>query len=169
MGLVNQHGEGRDRGPSRSPGRLVSCRNPRASKLVMNSVAAHFNDEDMAPTSFGQRIVFGLLTASVVIGLATQDTAEDASAEVGLDIVGFRAPIGRGDTVYAATGALSTELDADRGDAGRFKHRGLKPEGTIVFEGERTVLLERETHHPRETRGLACAVPSSPSRRRARR
>ena len=94
------------------------------------------------------------MTASVVIGLATQDTAEDAIAEVGLDKLRFRAPIVGGDTVYAAIEVLATEPAPDREHARlvRFKHRGLKPEGTVVFEGERTVLLERETHHRRETR-----------------
>ena len=33
------------------------------AKLVMNSAQAHFNDDAMAATPFGQRIVFGLITA----------------------------------------------------------------------------------------------------------
>lgn len=124
------------------------------SKLVMNSAQAHFNDDAMAATPFGQRIVFGLLTASLVIGMATQDTAEDAIAEVALDKLRFRAPVVNGDTVYAATEVLATEPAPGRDDAGRvrFKHWGFKPDGTIVFEGERTVLLKRASHHPKETR-----------------
>jgi itaconyl-CoA hydratase len=119
------------------------------SKLAMNSAQAHFNDDAMAGTPFGRRIVFGLITASVVIGLATQDTAEDAIAEVGLDKLRFRAPVVHGDTVYAASEVLATE-PADRDDAGlvRFKHWGFKPDGSVVFEGERTVLLKRGSHHP---------------------
>ena len=61
------------------------------AKLVMNSAQGHFNEDIMSRTPFGQRIVFGLITASTVIGLATQDTAEDAIAELGLD----RIQIGR--------------------------------------------------------------------------
>jgi itaconyl-CoA hydratase len=121
------------------------------AKLVMNSAQAHFNDDAMAATPFGQRIVFGLITASMVIGLATQDTAEDAIAEVGLDALRFRAPVVHGDTVYAASEVLATE-PSQRDDAGlvRFKHWGFKPDGTVVFEGERTVLLKRASHHPAE-------------------
>ena len=78
------------------------------------------------PPRSGSGSSSGLVTASVVVGLATQDTAEDAIAEVGLDKLRFRAPIVHGDTVHAATGVLATELDADRGDAGRFKHRGVE-------------------------------------------
>ncbi|WP_063044321.1 MaoC family dehydratase [Nocardia pseudovaccinii] len=124
------------------------------SKLVMNSAQAHFNDDAMAATPFGQRIVFGLLTASLVVGMATQDTAEDAIAEIALDKLRFRAPVVNGDTIYAATEVIATEPATDRADAGlvRFKHWGFKADGTIVFEGERTVLLKRESHHPREIR-----------------
>ncbi|MEU1181672.1 MaoC family dehydratase [Streptomyces sp. NPDC005820] len=124
------------------------------SKLVMNSAQAHFNDDAMAGTPFGSRIVFGLLSASVTIGLATQDTAEDAIAEVALDKLRFRSPVVHGDTLYAATEVLATEPAPDREDAGlvRFKHWGFKPDGTVVFEGERTVLLKRASHHPRENR-----------------
>lgn len=124
------------------------------AKLVMNSAQAHFNDDAMAATPFGQRIVFGLLSASLTIGLATQDTAEDAIAEVALDQLRFRAPVVNGDTLYAATEVLATGPAPDREDAGlvRFKHWGFKPDGAIVFEGERTVLLKRASHHPRESR-----------------
>jgi itaconyl-CoA hydratase len=123
------------------------------AKLVMNSAQAHFNDDAMAGTAFGQRIVFGLLTASIVIGLATQDTAEDAIAEVALDNLRFLAPVFHGDTLYASTEVLWTQPASDRADAGLvgFKHWGFKPDGTVVFEGERTVLLKRASHHPTPT------------------
>ena len=115
------------------------------AKLVINSAQGHFNEDFMAKTPFGQRIVFGLITASTVIGLATQDTAEDAIAELGLQRIRFRSPVVHGDTVYAATEVLQTSPAPDRPDAGvvRFKHWGFKPDCTVVFEGERTVLLKR--------------------------
>src|SRR6266568_5070638 len=92
------------------------------TKLVMNTAQAHFNEHAMKDTSFGRRIVFGLVTGSMVIGLATQDTAENAVAELGLDRMRFTAPVFHGDTLYAYTEVLATE-DGDRPDAGavRFK------------------------------------------------
>ena len=38
--------------------------------------------------------------------------------------------------------------DAEREDAGivRFKHWGLKQDETVVFEGEREVLVKRRSH-----------------------
>jgi len=118
--------------------------NQLLTKLVLNTADAHFNEDRMRGTPFGGRLVFGLVTGSIVIGLATQDTAENAIAELALDKLRFRAPVFHGDTLYAYTEVLSVE-PADRNDAGvvRFKHWGTKQDGTIVFEGERTVLVKR--------------------------
>src|SRR6185436_11938563 len=115
--------------------------------LVMNTAHAHFNEHAMESSPFGGRLVFGLVTGSIVIGLATQDTAENALAELGLDKLRFRAPVVHGDTLYAYTEVLETRA-AEREDAGlvRFKHWGVKQDGTIVFEGERTVLVKRRSH-----------------------
>jgi len=118
--------------------------NQLLTKLVMNTAHAHFNEHAMKDTPFGQRLVFGLVTGSIVIGLATQDTAENAVAEVGLDRLRFTAPAFHGDTLYAYTEVLAKD-DGGRADAGtvRFKHWGVKGDGTVVFEGERTVLVKR--------------------------
>lgn len=115
------------------------------TKLVLNTAQAHFNDHAMEGSPFGEgRLVFGLVTGSVVIGLATQDTAEHAVAEVGLDGVRFTAPVHHGDTLYAATEVLEVG-DAERQDAGvvRFRHWGTNQHGEVVFEAERTVLVRR--------------------------
>ena len=112
--------------------------NQLLTKLVLNTADAHFNEDRMQGTPFGRRLVFGL---------ATQDTAENALAEVGLDKLRFRAPVFHGDTLYAYTEVLETGA-AEREDAGvvRFKHWGVKQDGTVVFEGERTVLVKRRSH-----------------------
>ena len=114
------------------------------TKLVMNTAQAHFNERAMKDTALGQRIVFGLVTGSIVIGLATQDTAENAVSELGLDRMRFTAPVFHGDTVYAYTEVLAKD-DSGRNGAGvvRFKHWGVKDDGTLVFESERTVLVKR--------------------------
>jgi acyl dehydratase len=118
--------------------------NQMLTKLVMNTAHAHFNEHAMKDGPFGQRLVFGLITGSIVIGLATQDTAEHAIAEVGLDKMRFTAPVFHGDTLYAYTEVLETR-EAGRPDAGivQFKHWGTKQDGTVVFEGERTVMIKR--------------------------
>src|SRR5712692_3316794 len=121
--------------------------NQMLTKLVLNSADGHYNEDRMKKTPFGQRLVFSLITGSVCIGLATQDTAENALAELALDGIRFRAPVFHGDTLYAYSEVLE-KRDADREDAGivRFKHWGTKQDGTIVFESERTVLVKRRSH-----------------------
>jgi itaconyl-CoA hydratase len=121
--------------------------NQLLTKLVLNTADGHYNEHRMRGTNFGQRLVFGLITGSVVIGLATQDTGENALAELGLTGIRFTSPVFHGDTLYAWTEVLE-KRDADRADAGvvRFKHWGTKHDGKVVFEGERTVLIKRRSH-----------------------
>lgn len=119
--------------------------NNALSKLVMNTAQAHWNEHAMAGSPLGEgRLVFGLITASMVVGLTSQDTAENALAELGLDHVRFSKPVHHGDTVYAYTEVLAVE-DGDVPDAGvvRFKHWGVNQHGDVVCELERRVLLKR--------------------------
>lgn len=84
----------------------------------------------------------------MVIGLASQDTAENALAEVGLDKLRFTAPVHHGDTIYAYSEVLAAEDSPIREDAGlvTFKHWGVTHDNRLVFEGERTVLLKKRSH-----------------------
>ena len=121
--------------------------NQMITKFVMNTADAHFNEARMVDTSYGQRLVFGLVTGSMIVGLTTQDIAENALAELEMDGLRFRAPVFHGDTLQAYTEVLGVE-DAERDDAGvvHFKHWGAKQDGTIVFEGERKILIKRRSH-----------------------
>jgi itaconyl-CoA hydratase len=123
--------------------------NSYLSKQVVNTAHAHWNEHALRGSVLGDgRVVFGLITASVTIGLASQDTAENALAEVALDKLRFRAPVHHGDTIYAFTEVLTTEAAPDRDDAGivRFKHWGVTHDDRVVFEGERTTLIKRRSH-----------------------
>jgi itaconyl-CoA hydratase len=121
--------------------------NQMLTKLVLNTADGHYNEHRMQSTNFKTRLVFGLVTGSVCIGLATQDTGENALAELELDGIRFTSPVFHGDTLYAYSEVLE-KREADRADAGivRFKHWGTKQDGTVVFEGERTVLIKRRSH-----------------------
>lgn len=118
------------------------------SKQVMNTAQAHWNEAIMAGSPFGDgRLVFGLVTASMTVGLASQDTAENAVAELGLDAVRFRRPVHHGDTITAYTEVVDVHVSAGVGRAGagvvRFKHWGRNQHGDVVCELERTVLVKR--------------------------
>jgi itaconyl-CoA hydratase len=121
--------------------------NQLLTKLVMNTAQAHFNEHAMKDTPFGRRLVFGLVTGSLVMGLATQDIAENALAELRIDKLRFTAPVFQGDTLYAYTEVLS-KTKVERADAGEvtFKHWGVNQDGKVVFEGERTILIKRRSH-----------------------
>jgi len=119
------------------------------SKQVMNTAQAHWNEHYLTGGPLGSgRVVFGLITASVVFGLSSQDTAEQALAELGCTGLRFRAPVHHGDTVYAYSEVLSTGAAPDREDAGVvvFRHWGVTHDDRVVFEGVRTVLLKRRSH-----------------------
>jgi acyl dehydratase len=117
------------------------------TQMVMNTAQGHFNEDFMAATTFGQRIVFGGVVAAVVIGLSCQDTGENALAELGLDGLRFRVPVHHGDTLYAITEVVAADGSA-QDDAGevRFRHRGVNQSGEVVFEGERRVLVKKRSH-----------------------
>lgn len=117
------------------------------TNLVMNTAEGHFNEHRMAESPFKHRIQFGGVTASLVIGLASEDTAENALAELGLNKIRFKTPVLHGDTLYAFTEVLSVS-DSSRSDAGEvlFRHWGVNQNDKIVFEGERRVLIKRRSH-----------------------
>ncbi|MCY3862565.1 MAG: MaoC family dehydratase [bacterium] len=119
------------------------------SKQVMNTAQGHWNEEIMAGSPLGDgRLVFGLITGSMTVGLASQDTAENALCELGLDAVRFKVPVHHGDTITAYTEVLDVSDDPKRDDAGmvRFKHWGRNQHGDVVCELERIVLVKRRSH-----------------------
>ena len=117
------------------------------TNLVMNTASAHFDEEIMKDHMFKQRVAFGGVTISMIIGLATQDTAENAIAELTLDNIQLSNPVFHNDTLYAYTKVIGKE-DNDREDAGivEFHHWGVNQKQQIVFEGDRRVLLKRRSH-----------------------
>lgn len=117
------------------------------TNMVMNTAQAHFNADSMKGGKIGKELVFGGVTITMVIGLATQDTGENALAELGLDEIRLLSPVTHGDTLYAYTEVLATE-DADRPDAGvvTFRHWGVNQDGVTVFTGVRRTLVKRASH-----------------------
>jgi itaconyl-CoA hydratase len=125
--------------------------NNLVTKLVMNTAQGHWNDFAMRDSPLGNgRVVFGLVTASIVFGLASQDTAEQALTELSCGGLRFVGPVHVGDTLYAYTEVLECRPSDERADAGvvRFHHWGLLDDELVVFEGSRTVLLKRRSHWP---------------------
>lgn len=117
------------------------------TNLVMNTASAHFDEHIMKDHMFKQRVAFGGVTISMIIGLAAQDTAENALQELTLDNIRLSNPVFHGDTLYAYSKVVAKH-DAEREDAGvvEFHHWGVNEKDQIVFEGDRRVLIKRRSH-----------------------
>jgi acyl dehydratase len=127
---------------------ISEVENNFVTKQVMNTAQVHWNEHAMSGSPLGEgRLVFGLVTASMVVGLTSEDTAEQALAELGIAGVRFSAPVHHGDTITAYTEVIAID-DAPRDDAGvvQFRHWGLNQLGSVVCELERRVLVKRRSH-----------------------
>ncbi|CAN5611276.1 (R)-specific enoyl-CoA hydratase RipB/Ich [soil metagenome] len=115
--------------------------------MVLNTAAVHFDEHLCATTPFKRRVLFGGITAAIVVGLASQDTSENALRELTLTGLRLKASVYNGDTLYAYTEVLSKSdgLDADSGIV-TFKHWGVNQDDVLVMECQRSVLIKRISH-----------------------
>jgi acyl dehydratase len=109
---------------------------------VLNTAEAHFN-EDAMKDSFGQRLQFGGVTIAMIIGMTTQDTAENAIRELSLNKIRLKASVFHGDTLYAYSEVLETSNCNEISGVVKFRHWGVNQDSEIVFEGERKVQIKK--------------------------
>jgi acyl dehydratase len=114
------------------------------TNLVMNTAAGHFDEHVMQSHPAGQRVVYGGVTIGLVIGMATQDTGENAIRELGLTGIRLTKSVFHGDSLYALSEVLE-KTDSDREDAGEvlFRHYGINQNDEQVFQGDRRVLIKK--------------------------
>jgi itaconyl-CoA hydratase len=120
------------------------------TNMVMNTASGHFDEVVMRDTMFKKRLQFGGVTASLIIGMSSQDTSENALAELAMTSIRFKEPVFHGDTLYAFTEVLE-KLESERADAGIvvFHHWGINQYDKVVFEGDRRVLVKMRSHWTR--------------------
>jgi acyl dehydratase len=143
VGQHIRHGSGRT---------LTEMDNVLFSMLTMNTQPLHTNEDFASRTEFGQRIVNGLFTLGLVTGLTVADLTEGTIvANLGYDKVVHPNPAFHGDTIYAETEVLEKRASRSRPDVGivRLRHRGLKPDGTVVVEFERSVMFLKRPAAPK--------------------
>jgi len=126
---------------------IEGLENVLITNLVMNTAQAHFNEHSMKTSPYGGRLSYGGVNFSVAMGLAMQDTGENALAELSMDNIRLLNPVVHGDTIYAYSEVLEAKA-ADREDAGvvTFRHWDVNQDDKVVFEGERTMLIKRRSH-----------------------
>jgi itaconyl-CoA hydratase len=130
-----QHAQGRT---------ITEMDNTLFCALTMNTQPLHLNEDFSARTVFGQRIVNGIFTMGLVVGLTVSDLTEGTVvANLGYDRVQHPNPVFHGDTIYVETEVVDKRESRSHSDRGiiRLKHVGRKPDGTVVVELERTVLF----------------------------
>lgn len=127
---------------------VTGIENVQLTNLVLNTAEAHFNEDSMSDTEFGERISFGGVNLSIVCGLASEDISENAITELGYDDVSFQHPVHHGDTLYAESEVLEKRDAEQRDDAGivTFRVRGLNQDGDEVLGATKTVLLKKRTY-----------------------
>jgi itaconyl-CoA hydratase len=112
--------------------------------LTMNTQPLHVNEDFASKTQYGQRIVNGIFTLGLVVGLSVPDLTEGTIlANLGYEKVVHPNPVFHGDTIYVETEVLDKRLSRSHPEAGivRLKHTGRNQDGTVVIELERTVMF----------------------------
>jgi len=112
--------------------------------LTMNDQPLHLNADFASRTEFGQRILNGIYTLGLVIGLTVAELTDGTIvANLSYERVVHPNPVFHGDTIYVETEVLEKRESQSRSDRGivRLKQIGRKADGTPVVEVERTVLF----------------------------
>lgn len=112
--------------------------------LTMNPQPLHLNKDFASKTRFGKRLVNGILTMGLAVGLTVGDLTEGTIvANISYEHVKHPNPVYHGDTIYVESEVLSKRESKSRPDVGivRLKQTGRNQDGTIVIELERTVMF----------------------------
>lgn len=115
--------------------------------LTMNTQPLHLDAEFAGQSQFGQRIVNGVLTLGLVVGLTVPQLTEGTIvANLSYDRVVHPAPLFHGDTVRVETEVLEKRPSASRPELGivKLRHFGRKQDGTVIIEVDRSVLFLRQ-------------------------
>ena len=138
VGQVIRHARGKT---------ITELENVNITNMVMNTAQGHFNADQMSRSPLGKILCYGGVNFSLVLGLASQDTVENALAELVLDNIQLKTMVFHGDTLYAYSKVLE-KRESDREDAGIvvFKHFGVNQNKELVAEIERTALIKKKSH-----------------------
>lgn len=114
------------------------------STLTMNPQPLHINEDFASKTQFGQRIVNGIFTMGLVVGLSVSELTDGTIiANLGYEKIAHPKPVFHGDTIYAETEVLEMRESKSNPDRGivRLRQIGRNQHGDTVVELERSVLF----------------------------
>lgn len=125
---------------------LTEMDNVMFSMLTMNLQPLHSNEDFAAQTEFGKRIVNGIFTLGVVVGITVNDiTAGTIIANLGYEDIKHPHPMYHGDTIYVETEIIAARESNSRPTAGiiTMKHTGRNQDGIITVEVTRSALFRK--------------------------
>ncbi|MBX3003190.1 MAG: MaoC family dehydratase [Anaerolineales bacterium] len=118
------------------------------SGLTMNTQPLHMDEEFAKQTAFGRRIVNGIFTFGLTVGITVSElTAGTIVANLGYERVNHPTPVFAGDTLRVESEVLEMRPSTSKPDRGlvRLRHVAYKQTGEVAVEIERTVMfLKRE-------------------------
>jgi acyl dehydratase len=123
---------------------ITEADNTLFNALTMNTQPLHMNADYSSKTQFGKRIVNGILTLGVVIGISVNELTEGTIvANLGYEKVEHPRPVFPGDTIYVESQVLEKRASRTKPDRGivKLKHLGKNQSGQVICEVERTVLF----------------------------
>jgi acyl dehydratase len=120
---------------------ITESDNQRFCDMTMNQQPLHLDAEFAAETEFGERIVNGLYTVSLAVGLSVPDTTDGTIvANLSYDDVEHPAPVHIGDTLRART-TVTDKHETSDGERGVVTmHVEAFVEDRLVCAFDRTVL-----------------------------
>ncbi len=135
VGMVIQHELGRT---------LTEMDNVLFSSLTMNPQPLHVNEDFASKTPFGHRLVNGLFTLALAVGISVGDTTQGTIvANLGYEEVRHPHPMFHGDTLYVETEVIAKRESQSRPGQGlvTLKHTGRNQDGVVCVEVTRTALF----------------------------
>ena len=114
--------------------------------MTHNPAALHLDEEAMAGSEFGTRIVNSCFTLGLMVGISVGDTTlGTAIANLGWDEVRFPRPVFIGDTLHITTEVIELRTSRSRPEAGivTFLHQAFNQRDELVASCKRSGLQRR--------------------------
>ncbi|SFS76689.1 MaoC family dehydratase [Halostagnicola kamekurae] len=122
--------------------------NQRFCDLTMNQQPLHLDSEFAAETQFGERIVNGLYTMSLAVGISIPETTDGTIvANLSYDDVEHPAPVFHGDTIRAQS-TVTEKRETSDGERGVVTMcvEVFNQHDELVCSFDRTVLSRKREH-----------------------
>jgi itaconyl-CoA hydratase len=135
VGMIIKHDLGRT---------LTEADNVLFCSLTLNTQPLHINEDFASKSPFGRRIVNGLFTLALAVGISVPDITQGTIvANLGYEDVKHPHPMFHGDTLYVETEIVAKRESQSRPGQGlvTMKHTGRNQDGLVCLEVTRTALF----------------------------